>query len=119
GDPAPPTYVADASGLRDISLVAPSATDLSFLAHPYRLQNGKWMNPGKFQIISAGPDQKFGAGSCRQTAPVPGNDGVRAWTPGAPGSEYISSAGVNGVNFGYDDIANFNGGAALGESGNQ
>ena len=88
---------------------------MSYLAHPYRGANKKWLNPGKFQLISAGEDQRFGAGSPRLTAPTPTNDGIRDWTPGAPGTEYISAGG--GANFGYDDIANFNGGANLGETG--
>lgn len=99
-----------------IAAVAAEATEPSYLAHPYRGTNGKWLNPGKFQIISAGEDQRFGAGSFRATAPVAGNDGIRNWVPGAPGSEYTSTAG-GGVNFGYDDIANFNSGANLGETG--
>ncbi len=116
-DPAPAFYTATPVL---INSVAPSATDPSYLAHPYGLRTGattiKWMNPGKFQIISAGPDQRFGAGACRIAAPTPASDGIRDWKPGDPNSEYISS-GAN--NYGYDDIANFNGGAALGESGNQ
>jgi hypothetical protein len=87
----------------------------SYVVHPYRNKaNGRWMNPGKFQIISAGPDQAFGAGSyMASTSP---QVVVRDWTPGDPTSEYVSSGTTN---FGYDDIANFNGGASLGETGNQ
>jgi type II secretory pathway pseudopilin PulG len=89
------------------------ASEGSFIAHPYRGANGKWLNPGKVQIISAGEDQAFGAGSYRFGT---GANDIRAWVPGAPGTEYISSGGVT---VGYDDIANFNGGANLGETGNQ
>jgi hypothetical protein len=113
---APDLYAATPES---IAAVAPEATEPSFIAHPYRGANKKWLNPGKFQIISAGPDQRFGAGSPRVTAPSPTTgDGIRDWTPGAPGTEYMSTAG-GGVVFGYDDIANFNGGANLGETGNQ
>jgi type II secretory pathway pseudopilin PulG len=115
-DPAPANYTYTPSPI-SIATLAPEATELSYIAHPYRSRvSGKWLNPGKFQIISAGPDQRFGAGSYPTGQPAP-ND-VRTWLPGEPGSEYISSSG-NGANFGYDDLANFNGGANLGETGNQ
>jgi type II secretory pathway pseudopilin PulG len=117
-DPAPETY---APALESIAALAPEATETTFRVHPYRAANGKWLNPGKFQIISAGPDQRFGAGSYVVSAGPPAV--IRDWTPGAPGTEYLSTnndpvAGVN-VNFGYDDLANFNGGSNLGETGNQ
>ena len=74
--------------------------------------NGKWLNPGKFQIISAGPDLAFGAGSyMKSISPL----SVRAWTPGDPNSEYISSSGGAPI-FGYDDLANFNALGNLGEA---
>jgi prepilin-type N-terminal cleavage/methylation domain-containing protein len=112
-DPAPANYIYTPTPMQypaGFAQEQPAAG--SFVAHPYRGANGKWLNPGKYQIISAGPDQAFGAGSFKMGPTL--ND-VRPWIPGAPGTEYISSGGAN---FGYDDIANFNGGTNLGETGN-
>jgi hypothetical protein len=95
----------------------PFGGEPSYAAHPYGTGAGAgpvtpitWTNPNRFQIISAGPDQGFGAGSyIATTSPAV------AWQPWANGrNEYIS--GGTG-NVGYDDIANFNGGAQLGEPG--
>jgi prepilin-type N-terminal cleavage/methylation domain-containing protein len=83
----------------------------TFQVHPFR-SLGRWVNPNGFQIVSAGPDQAFGAGS-PLVGPAPGN--VRDWTPGQ--AEYISAGGSAGATVGYDDLANFNSGAQLGETG--
>jgi type II secretory pathway pseudopilin PulG len=81
--------------------------DFTHLVHPFRSSN-RWVNEGKVQIISAGPDLGFGAGSpITQASPLV----VRDWVAGQ--AEYMSGAG----NVGNDDLANFNAGAALGETG--
>lgn len=66
----------------------------------------KWVNMGGVQIISAGPNQLFGAGSLSQVTPSILFNNL--WTPEAapygPGDP------------GEDDIANFNNGLQLGSS---
>lgn len=76
-------------------------TEPTHLVHPY-VSNGRPVNEGKVQIISAGPNLGFGRGL--------------VWTPGT--NEYVSAGGgTAGATVGNDDIANFNAGAALGETG--
>jgi len=58
--------------------------------------NGKWLNEGGCQVISAGENKAFGPGG--------------AWVPGA-------SAGYAPEQPGADDMANFNGGLLLGVVG--
>jgi type II secretory pathway pseudopilin PulG len=80
----------------------------TYQVHPYR-SAGRWINPNGVQIISAGPDLAFGAGSPLAGA-APGT--IRDWTPGQ--AEYMSAGTAN---VGNDDLANFNSGAQLGETG--
>ena len=78
----------------------------------YQDPSGKWINPGRMQIISAGKNKRFGPG----TVVVPGPPVTYVfWVPMGPGY-MMDSAPPNGD--GGDDLANFNGGAQLGASGN-
>ena len=78
----------------------------------YQDPSGKWINPGRMQIISAGKNKRFGPG----TVVVPGPPVTYVyWVP--MGIGYIMDAAApNGD--GGDDLANFNGGFQLGASGN-
>lgn len=91
-DPAPNTYALPTS---------------NFLVHPFR-QNGKWINGDRVQIISAGADTRFGAGSPITSAGPP--QVIRDWSPAT--AEYAQAQD------GYDDCANFNSGTILGVTGN-
>jgi prepilin-type N-terminal cleavage/methylation domain-containing protein len=86
---------------------APSTAYSGTGMRPVRMGN-KWVNPGKCQIVSAGPNQRFGPGSpATQTTPTLVYQDLR------PGQ----TAGYSeGDNRGEDDIANFNEGSALGTS---
>ncbi len=73
---------------------------------PVRM-GGKWMNPGRCQIMSAGPNRFFGPGSyATQTTPALVLLDLR---PGL-------TPGYSETDNGEDDIANFNEGSALGTS---
>lgn len=100
--PAPTTYTPPTTPLTPAPMQGSfqDPTEPTHLVHPFQSAGSRWVNPNELQIISAGPDRGFGRGL--------------AWTPGA--GEYMS--GGTG-NVGNDDLANFNGGAALGESGQQ
>ncbi len=78
----------------------------------YQDPSGKWINPGRMQIISAGKNKRFGPG----TVVVPGPPVTYVyWVP--MGAGYMMDANApNGD--GGDDLANFNGSAQLGASGN-
>lgn len=100
--PAPETYppTATPGTYAGVQGSFQDATEPTHLVHPYQSAGNRFVNPNGFQIISAGPNRGFGRGL--------------AWTPGT--NEYTSSGTGN---VGNDDLANFNGGASLGESGQQ
>jgi prepilin-type N-terminal cleavage/methylation domain-containing protein len=72
---------------------------------PVRMGN-KWVNPGKCQVVSAGPNRVFGPGSrVTQASPATYLDLRPGQTPG-----------YGETDAGEDDIANFNEGSPLGTS---
>ncbi|MGL6076443.1 MAG: type II secretion system protein [Fimbriiglobus sp.] len=72
---------------------------------------GKWVNPSKVQIISAGQNKRFGPGTVgSNTLPL---TVVTRWVPGQ--GNYILDGGAP-IGDGGDDIANFNNGGQLGVS---
>jgi hypothetical protein len=80
---------------------------------PVRMGN-KWVNAGKCQIVSAGPNLKFGPGSQSSAT-------VAATTPLYTQAEDIRpgvSTGYAEKDAGEDDLANFNEGTNLGTSTN-
>lgn len=92
-----------------------TAADLTAASNVYAGSNGmrpvrmgnKWTNPGKCQIVSAGPNQRFGPGSfATQTTPT------LVFLDIQPGK----TAGYSEKDNGEDDIANFNEGSPLGTS---
>ena len=106
-----------------------SATNLSndpskatyFTAHAYG-SNGKWLNPGNFQLVSAGPDKLFGPGSFTDTTSA---KLVHVWDAknpqgAAPSATYYGEGGSSATDAatklarGADDLCNFNSGSDLG-----
>ena len=97
----------------------------TFTAHPYG-SNGKWLSPGKFQIISAGRDKLFGPGSFLQRGGPPGQLPTHVWDAknpqgGTTSAVYYGEGGgsatdPNSLARGADDQSNFNGGSNLGTS---
>ena len=100
----------------------PTASPSVFLMRPYQELNGKGINAGRIQIISAGKNKKFGPGTTGDFAPATGLVVTLRWVPGQKyymldASKDIKAGPDNGDGIGGDDLANFNGGAQLGASG--
>jgi hypothetical protein len=106
-----------------------------YTAHPYRSAS-KWLNAGKVQIISAGPNKQFGPGGAIVATAVANSAGLQLppagkllypYTPPnkQPGQYFTilwepSQVGqhpfYNEKTRGEDDLCNFNAGANLGTS---
>jgi prepilin-type N-terminal cleavage/methylation domain-containing protein len=84
------------------------------VARPVRA-GGKWLNPGKLQLLSAGPNQLFGPGSPLLSGPprdtATPNPVYQEFKPG-------QSPGYTELDPGEDDLANFNEGSNLGTANN-
>ncbi len=136
--PWPTGADAPAANTYDGSQANNFSTDLSrttvFTAHAYG-SNNKWMNPGAFQLVSAGPDKLFGPGSFFQPPNTPPLNPtavpllVHAWDAKNPQGGGISATyfGEGGGELntgsvppnpklarGADDLCNFNSGSDLG-----
>ena len=75
---------------------------------PIRMGN-KWVNPGKCQIVSAGPNRLFGPGTASASSTAASYSLANDIKPG-------QTAGYSETDAGEDDIANFNEGSPLGTS---
>lgn len=86
---------------------------------PFRAGN-KWVNAGKMQIVSAGPNRLFGPGSAAlgQTSTTPPQPIYFIQGPPQQTSDWQAgkSTGYTELDPGEDDLANFNEGTALGTS---
>ena len=102
----------------------PTAAPTLYLMRPYQDSTGKAINAGRIQIISAGKNKKFGPGTTGDFTAA-GLVVTLRWVPGQKYYMLDATKDVqpgppldNGNGIGGDDLANFNGGAQLGASGN-
>ena len=102
--------------------LASSVVQRPLAAPDYGLVTIKWMNAGRFQIVSAGRDQKFGPGTYNPTGYPPAAPPPPAWPAltatqmpqvWTAGSGYYLQGKV-----GEDDLANFNSGQQLSNPAN-
>ena len=84
----PYTYFSTGlSGKYSSSSICPICGGLT----PYFAKANKPLNPGMIQIISAGPDNEFGAPSVTAVFPTIFTAAEGAWSPEAPGGDDMSN----------------------------
>jgi prepilin-type N-terminal cleavage/methylation domain-containing protein len=85
----------------------------NYVVRALKDKSDKWINLGKVQIISAGPNKRFGPGTVAAGSPL-----VISSRYEPEKFPYLPDMGDSGKGDGGDDLANFNNGIMLGAPGN-